>query len=354
MATALAHLAELVGGTIRGRRDTAITGAATLEDARAGDITFIDSDLKLRRLAKSQAAAAIVPAGIEAGELPVIVVDDVHPAFRQLVLHFRPPRARRRVGVSPAAIVDPSAKLGADVDVHPHAIIGADVEIGDGCTISAGVQVMAGCRLGEKVTLMPRVVLYEDTSIGARTIVHAGAVIGAYGFGYEMVDGRHVLCAQLGSVEIGADVEVGAGSTIDRGSYGPTIIGEGTKIDNLVQIAHNCRIGRHNMICSQVGIAGSTTTGDYVVMAGQVGVRDHVHIGTGAVIGAKAGVSNDVPEQQTWFGCPASPERLQKLKFAAISKLPEMRKEFKSLKRAVEQLESQREAAQSGEMARVA
>ena len=157
---------------------------------------------------------------------------------------------------------------------------------------------MAGSQIGQDVTIFPNAVLYEDTVVGPRCVIHANAVLGAYGFGYGFADGRHVLSAQLGNVVLGADVEIGAGTTIDRGTYGPTVIGEGTKIDDLVMVAHNCRIGRHNMLCSQVGIAGSTTTGDYVVMAGQVGVRDHVHIGTGAVLGAMAGVTNDVPDGQ--------------------------------------------------------
>ena len=147
-----------------------------------------------------------------------------------------------------------------------------------------------------------------------------------------------MLSAQLGNVVLGADVEIGAGTTIDRGTYGPTIIGEGTKIDDLVMVAHNCRIGRHNMLCSQVGIAGSTTTGDYVVMAGQVGVRDHVHIGTGAVLGAKAGVTNDVPAGHRMIGIPATPEREQKIKQAALSKLPELRRQVKKLQNAVDKL----------------
>ena len=145
---------------------------------------------------------------------------------------------------------------------------------------------MAGSQIGEEVTIFPNAVLYENTVVGPRCLIHANAVLGAYGFGYGFADGRHVLSAQLGNVVLGADVEIGAGSTIDRGTYGPTSIGEGTKIDDLVMVAHNCRIGRHNMLCSQVGIAGSTTTGDYVVMAGQVGVRDHVHIGDRAGAGS--------------------------------------------------------------------
>jgi UDP-3-O-[3-hydroxymyristoyl] glucosamine N-acyltransferase len=179
-------------------------------------------------------------------------------------------------------------------------------------------------------------VLYENTVVGPRCVIHAGVVLGAHGFGYCCEEGRHQLSAQLGNVILEADVEVGAGTTVDRGTYGPTIIGEGTKIDNQVVIAHNCRIGRHNMLCAQVGIAGSTTTGDYVVMAGQAGVRDHVHIGTQAMLGAKAGVMNDVPEGARFVGIPATPQREQMIKQAALAKLPEMRRQMKSLQQTVD------------------
>ena len=185
-------------------------------------------------------------------------------------------------------------------------------------------------------------------SSAPRSIIHAGVILGAYGFGYKLIEGRHVPASQFGWVELGADVEVGAGSTIDRGTYGRTVIGEGTKIDNLVQVAHNCRIGRHNLLCSQVGIAGSTTTGDYVVMAGQVGVRDHVHIGRGAILGAMAGISADVPEGSHMLGVPATPERDQKLIQGTIAKLPELRRQIKALQAAVDALQGQGAGKEGG------
>ncbi|MCI0493103.1 MAG: UDP-3-O-(3-hydroxymyristoyl)glucosamine N-acyltransferase, partial [Planctomycetes bacterium] len=269
-----------------------------------------------------------------------IVVADVHTAFSKIVIHFRPPRSKMSTGISSQAIVSPSARLGTWVSIHPGATIGDDCEIGANTTILPGAHVLPGCKIGEDVTIGPAVVLYENTVLGDRTVIHGGAVIGAHGFGYSQVGGRHVPAAQLGHVRIGSDVEIGAGTTIDRGTYGATSIGDGTKIDNLVQIGHNCRIGRHNLICSQVGIAGSTTTGDYVVMGGQVGVRDHVHIGTGAMLSAMAGIINNVPDGVVMMGIPATPERQQKLKQAAWAKLPEMRKEFKELRAAVAKLQS--------------
>ena len=268
----------------------------------------------------------VAPRGDLAIRLPMIQVEDVHQAFAEIVSRFRPPRARKRVGISPEAVVSPTATIAADVDIHPLATIGDDVQIGRGTIIHSGAGIMAGTRIGEGVTIFPNAVLYEDTVVGPRCVIHACAVLGAYGFGYSSSDGRHRLSAQLGNVILEADVEIGAGTTIDRGTYGPTLIGEGTKIDNQVMIAHNCRIGRHNVLCAQVGIAGSTTTGDYVVMAGQVGVRDHVHIGDRAVLMARAGVINDVPDGAHMVGIPATPEREQMIKQAALAKLPEMRR----------------------------
>lgn len=345
MASSLAELAELVGGSVNGDGQLPITGAATLSAARAGDITLLDSAEKLVRLASSGASAVVAPHSLEQIVLPAIRVDDVRAAFAKIVCKFRPQRPAQRIGVSPQAFVSPSAKIGPDVDIHPGASIGDDVTIGTGATIHSGARLMAGCQIGEHVTIFPNAVLYENTVVGDRSLIHAGVVLGAYGFGYSLVEGRHQLSAQLGYVEIGADVEIGANATIDRGTYGPTVIGAGTKIDNLVMIAHNCRLGRHNMICSQVGIAGSTTTGDYVVMAGKAGVRDHVHIGERAVLGAQAGVSNDVAANTMVFGSPARPEREQKLIFAAVHKLPELRRQVKAIQAAVNRLEQQQDSS---------
>jgi UDP-3-O-[3-hydroxymyristoyl] glucosamine N-acyltransferase len=329
MEMTLNQLAALVGGQLRGNGSLVVQGAATLDAVGTDQITLVDAAERLADWKTSVAAAAVVPSDLPAQDRPTIAVADVHAAFTQIVSQFRPPRSVPQLGVSPAAAISPTARLAKDVNVHPGATIGDRVEIGQATTIHCGVHIMADCKIAADVTIFPAAVLYENTCVGPRTVIHAGVVLGAYGFGYQLVDGCHRRTAQLGWVEVGADVEIGAGTTIDRGTYDATLIGAGTKIDNQVMIAHNCRLGRHNMICSQVGIAGSTSTGDYVVMAGQVGVRDHVHIGTGAVLGAKAGVSNDVADGARMIGIPATPEREQKLKQAALAKLPEMRKQWK-------------------------
>ena len=336
MATTLAKLAELVGGSVLGDPETLVGGAAPVHDADSEDITLIDRPENAKQLAGCPAQAVVVPTNFDPGDRAAIAVDDVHAAFTTILLHFRPRREPAPRAIHPSAAISPTAIVEDDVGIGPAATIGDNVLIRSGTTIHAGVHVMAGCQIGRDVTIFPNAVLHEDTLVGDRSIVHACAVIGAYGFGYRLVEGRHQLSAQLGYVEIEADVEVGACTTIDRGTYGRTLIGEGTKIDNQVMIAHNCQIGKHNMLCSQVGIAGSTTTGDYVVMAGQVGVRDHVHIGARSILGAKAGVSHDVPEGITSFGIPATPERKQKLLQASLSKLPEMRKQLRALQRKVD------------------
>ncbi|HEV2972007.1 MAG TPA: UDP-3-O-(3-hydroxymyristoyl)glucosamine N-acyltransferase [Pirellulales bacterium] len=345
MASRLAMLAELIAGRLARTADgeLLIDGAATLDIAEPGDISLLDSPDKTHRLAHCRASALVVPSGYLPDDLPAIQVDDVHAAFAAIVTHFRPVRQMVRIGISPGATVSPTARLGDDVDVHPGATIGDQVEIGAHSTVHSGARLLSGCVLGRGVTIYPNAVLYENTIVGDRSVIHAGTVLGAYGFGYKLVSGQHQRSAQLGFVEVGSDVEIGACSTIDRGTYAATVIGDGSKIDNQVMIAHNCRIGRHNLICSQVGIAGSTTTGDGVVMAGQVGVRDHVHIGAGAVLGAKAGVSNDVPDGAHMLGAPAVPLREQKLKFALLARLPEMRQQLKQLQRQMDALLAERE-----------
>jgi UDP-3-O-[3-hydroxymyristoyl] glucosamine N-acyltransferase len=319
-----------------------------LGEVVAGEITLVDHLDRLKTLNATQATAVVLAEKIEGEFLATvdgpsrkaaIVVADVHAAFAAIICHFRPQRLRKATGISPRAIVSPSARCGKNVNIHPGVTIGDDCEIGDGTTILPGAQILPGCEIGRDVLIGPGAMLYENTVVGDRVIIHGGAVIGAYGFGYTHVAGRHVLSAQLGYVRIGNDVEIGAAATVDRGTYGATSIGEGTKIDNLVQIAHNCRIGQHNIICAQVGIAGSTSTGDYVVIGGQAGLRDHVHIGTGAQICAMAGITNNVPDRVVMLGCPATPDRDQKLQLAAMSKLPEMRREFKALRRAVSDLQ---------------
>ncbi|WP_207398953.1 UDP-3-O-(3-hydroxymyristoyl)glucosamine N-acyltransferase [Bremerella alba] len=342
MGTTLAQLAELVDGKVFGDPDRVITGANIIRDAVAGEITLMDKpDQTALLMEDCQASAVLVREESEKLNIDGIVVANVHEAFGKIIRFFQPWEQTASAGihrsaiVSLAAVVDPTATIGAG------AVICDGVAIGKNAVIHSGVHIQAGCRIGEEVVIFPGAVLYDRTEVGDRCIIHANAVLGAFGFGYDSSSGKHILSAQLGNVVLESDVEIGAGAMVDRGTYGSTLIGEGTKIDNTVQIGHNCRLGKHNLICSQVGIAGSSTTGDYVVMAGQVGVRDHVHIGTGAMIGAKAGIGSDIPNGQQTLGVPGGPAKVILGEHMAIKKLPEMRKTIKSLVKRIEQLEKE-------------
>jgi UDP-3-O-[3-hydroxymyristoyl] glucosamine N-acyltransferase len=201
-----------------------------------------------------------------------------------------------------------------------------------------GVVIFPQAEIGDDCMIHANVTLYEYSRIADRVTIHAGTVIGACGFGYRQVAGRHVPTAQLGYVSIESDVEIGACVTIDRGTYGATRIGQGTKIDNQVMIAHNCKIGRHNLLCSQVGIAGSCRTGDYVILAGQVGLKDHITLGDHSIVGAQAGVMDNCAGNEVYLGSPATPQREQMQIMAVERRLPEMRRELKQLRREVDRL----------------
>jgi UDP-3-O-[3-hydroxymyristoyl] glucosamine N-acyltransferase len=341
MGLLLSEIARLIDGNLTGG-DLEISGAATLLAARPGEITLADHPRLAGQLARSEASAVIVPASLQPTDRPYITVSEVHTSFARVVSHFRPPRQTHCDGISPAAYVSPTAQIAPSVEIHPQAFVGADVIIAEGCVIHSGVKILDGCQIGPQCQLYPNVVLYENTVLGRHVIVHAGAVLGAYGFGYSTADGRHKVCAQLGYVEVGDLVEIGAGTTIDRGTYGPTVIGGGTKIDNLVQIGHNCRIGRHNLICSQVGIAGSCSTGEYVVMAGQVGLADHLHIADGAMLGAKCGVMTDALPGKRYLGAPAVEERQFFRSISLIQQLPEIRRQLHEAQRAIIRLAGER------------
>lgn len=349
MTFSLAQIAKFVGGELTGNGDLQIHGAQILRDAGPHDITLANDPKLAEMLADCAALAVVVPPEFRPDGIACITVTDPTAAFGQIVAKFRPPKHATFNGISPAAHVSPTATIADNVTIHPTATVGDEVTIGSGTTIHCGVSIMAGTEIGAAVTIYPNAVLYENTRVGDRTIIHAGAVLGAFGFGYDTQDGVHRLSPQLGYVSIGNDVEIGAATTIDRGTFGPTTIGDGTKLDNLVMIGHNCRIGRHNLICSQVGIAGSCTTGDFVVMAGQVGVRDHIEIGDQSMIGAKSGVGTDLPGSDRYFGVPAIPAREQIQILFSLRKLPEMKRHLRTLRRQIDTLLAEESGGESGE-----
>ena len=340
MATTLQQLAEWVQGEVIGDSAITIENARAMADAEAGDITLAADDKHLVQFHHYPAKAAIASLRATPNGKPLIRVADPLMAFARIVQRLHCSDVPVEAGVHPSASVHPSARLAADVVIEAFVVVGRNSVIGKESHLRAGVAVGANCRIGEEVLLHPHVVLYDNTIIGNRVIIHANSVVGADGFGYRCRGGQHEKIPQLGHVQIGDDVEIGACSTIDRGTFGPTRIGAGTKIDNLVQIGHNCRIGRHNLLVSQCGIAGSSSTGDGVVVAGQAGIVDHVQIGAGAIIGAQAGVTKDVPDNQAMLGSPATPMREQKRFLMSLEQLPEMRRRLRCLEKKLGLIEA--------------
>lgn len=343
----LGELSQLVEGEVTARPDLEISGAASISRSCSTEITFVASQNYVEAFLQSDAAAAVVGADVMITEKPCIKVDDVESAFAEIVELFQPPVQRERIGVSRQAIVSPSARIADDVCIYPGAVVMNNAEIGYGSVIYPNVTVMENCVIGANVRIFPNSVLYENTVVGDRSVIHAGVILGAFGFGYRSNSGQHELSPQLGNVEIGDDVEIGANTTIDRGTYDATTVGSGTKLDNLVMIGHNCVVGEHNLLCSQVGVAGSCTTGDYVVMGGQVGMADHLNIGAHVSIGAKSGLMHDIEEGQKFFGIPARPAREEMQILANRARLPEMRKTIKKLIKQIEQLSKPQSASQA-------
>lgn len=337
MTIQLAEIAAMVNGQLIGDAELVCQGANPPAEATRSEITMIDNPRQVSSIARSHALAVITGQQMELGGRTQIVVDNPHQAFSAVVAHFRPPIER----VQLADGVHPSAQIAESALIHPRVIVGAGTKIGARTRIMPGAVIMPRCQIGDDCVIYANATLYEYTQVGDRVTIHAGAVLGAHGFGYRQENGRHVLTPQLGYVAIESDVEIGAGTTIDRGTYGATRIGEGTKIDDQVMIGHNCQIGRHNLLCSQVGIAGSSRTGDYVVLAGQVGLADHISLGNHVTVGAQAGVMADCPDNQTFIGSPATPHRDQMQIMAVQRRLPQMRKEIKELCREIEQLKQQ-------------
>lgn len=347
----LDQIAKLVGGEVVGDPDTQITGVETIEGARKGDLTFAVNHKHLEKLGQSQATAVLIANDVTEGSRPSVRCDDVQKAFTLIAEHLRPACQRPCIGISERAVISETATIGDNVSIYPNAFVGEHVVIGAGTTIFPGVCILENCEIGADVTIFPNAVLYENTKVGDRSIVHANAVIGAHGFGYDSGAAGHKLSVQLGNVEIGEDADIGACTTIDRGTFGSTRIGNGSKLDNQVMVGHNCQIGEHNLLCSQVGIAGSCQTGSFVIMAGQVGIGDHLSIGDRAILAAKSGVMHSLEGDQTYVGAPAILARDRFQIFAAEAKLPEMRKAFKRLVRKVDQLEIQINPSDSAEAA---
>jgi UDP-3-O-[3-hydroxymyristoyl] glucosamine N-acyltransferase len=333
----LRDFAEIVSGTIIGDPDTEITGVAGIEDARKGDITFASSAKFLQDLHRSEAACVIVKEPFQDIGIAQLKVQNPHYAFAKAIECFYPAGCHEP-GISDRAYVSDKAKIGRDVVISSFAYVGKNVCIGDRTVISPGVFVGEGSKIGCNCIIYPNVTVREKVSIGDRVIVHSGTVLGSDGFGYVFENGAHYKIPQVGGVVIEDDVEIGSNVSIDRATLGNTLIEKGTKIDNLVQIAHNVKIGEKSLIVAQVGIAGSSKIGSFVILAGQAGVADHAAIDSGTIITAQSGISGRVAKG-TYSGSPAFPHSTWLRAQAAFAKLPEMNKKIRELETRLKKLE---------------
>jgi len=302
-----------------------IRGVAAVAEAEEGQLTFFGNAKYLQQLKASRATAVLVPMDF-AEDIPAVTIRVENPslAFSHLLAMFGPPPVRFVPGVHPTAVLGKNVVLGDHVSIQPYAVIEEGAQIGAHTVIGAHGYIGHEAIVGRDCQLAPRVTIGARCLLGDRVIVHSGAVLGSDGFGFELDGGRHVKIPQSGIVQIENDVEIGANVTIDRARFGRTWIQEGTKIDNLVQIAHNVVVGKHCILVSQAGISGSTRLGNYVTLAGQVGVVGHIEIGDQAIIAAKSGVSKNVPPKEVFFGYPATPMKEQKEQLACIGRLPKL------------------------------
>ncbi|MDZ8119575.1 UDP-3-O-(3-hydroxymyristoyl)glucosamine N-acyltransferase [Pontiella agarivorans] len=336
----LSDIAERVGGVLEGNGDLEITAVAGLREAARGDISFLANPKYAAQVAGTHASAVIVPQDWDrAGKCALIRVENSDQAFAQVAEFFYEPVPLSPPAVHPTAVVAEGAKLGEGVSIGAHVVIDDGVVVGDGTVIEPQCFIGYKTVIGSNCHFYPQVSTREFTEIGNNVIVHNGTVIGSDGFGYAVQeDGSRTKIPQIGKVVIEDDVEIGANVTIDRARFGKTRIGKGTKIDNLVQIAHNVVVGEHSVMCGQVGVSGSSIIGSKVILAGQAGLAGHLEVGDGAIVGAQSGVMRDVPAKDFVIGSPAMNHLQAKKVIAGTVTLPKLKEKVKKLEAEVAKL----------------
>ena len=333
MKITVAQLAQELQGDVIGDGLTMLTGFAPADTAKSGDLTFAENEEFFGKAEQSAATAILVDGPFTSAGKALIRVKNARIGFaRALPLFF--PEKKYAPGIHPSAVVASSAEIDPTAHLGPFCCVGENVKIAARAVLQGGNHIGDNSVIGEDTNLFPRVTLYPRTQIGQRVRIHAGSVIGSDGYGYVFDGGSHRKVPQVGLVIIHDDVEIGANVTIDRGALGPTVIGQGTKIDNLVQIAHNVTIGENCLVIAQVGIAGSTKIGSYTTLAGQVGIAGHLEIGDKVIVAAQSGVMNDIPDGGKWLGSPAQPDRQTKRQWLAVQQLPELIRRVRDLEKA--------------------
>jgi UDP-3-O-[3-hydroxymyristoyl] glucosamine N-acyltransferase len=340
MQTTLAELANLVAGEVVGDAQTVIYGFASLEQAQPGELTFV-ADRKYRSLLAVSKAAAVVIQREEPVDRPAICVDDPYVAFLTLLHHYCSPQ-HPAWGRDPKAVVADDVTMGQDTHIGPYAVVEQGCRLGNRVVIYPGTYIGADCVVGDDCVLYANVNLYARVELGDRVVVHSGAVIGADGFGfYRMADGSYRKIPQVGRVVIGSDVEIGANTCLDRAMLGDTMIGDGVKLDNLIQIGHNTVVGAYSVLAAQTGLSGSVRVGQRVRMGGQVGIADHVTIGEGSEIGAQSGIGQDIEPGARVQGSPAVANTAFKRQFFYSLKLGELFQKVRQLQKRLTRLENQ-------------
>ncbi|KPK41498.1 MAG: hypothetical protein AMJ78_05380 [Omnitrophica WOR_2 bacterium SM23_29] len=339
MRKTLKEVAQLIDGEVVGDEDVVITGISGIKEAHDGDLTFLANPKYIHLMDVTKATAIITSREIKSAPKPVIRTDNPSLAFAKMVSFLAPNEQMHPLGIHPTAVIGQNVKLGRDIALQPYVVLSDHVEIGDRTVVYAGCYVGHHAKIGADCLIYPNVSIRERIQIGDRVVIHSGSVIGSDGFGFATVKGVHHKIPQIGTVVVEDDVEIGANVTIDRARFGKTLIGRGTKIDNLVQIAHNVTIGENSIIVAQAGISGSTMIGKSVTLAGQAGLVGHITIGDNAVIAAQAGVTKSVPPDTCVSGYPAKPHDKAKRINACVQKLPELFKAIKQLEDKISELE---------------
>ncbi len=338
-SVSLGEIARAVGAEVHGAATTVVTGASGLGDAGQGDLSYVDSEKSARSAHQSKATAFVVGTLIPDLDRPQLVARNPRYAFARIVQDFFTLPLKRR-GVAPEVVRGQDVEIGPDASFWPFVTLGDRAKIGARVTLYPGTFVGEDAVIGDDSVLHPNVTVGRGCTIGKRVTIHAGTVIGSDGFGYVMHDGRHQKIPQLGTVEIEDDVELGANVTVDRATFGRTLIRRGTKVDNLVQIAHNVTIGEHSILTAQVGIAGSTKLGSYVVVGGQAAITDHIELGDRVMVAGRAAVSRSVPAGQVVSGAPAIPHEIFVKAQAVIPRLPELRQQVRDMEKRLRALEA--------------
>jgi len=333
MSHTVESIASLLNGSVEGDGSLALCGFSMAADAKEGDLTFAENETYFQKAIESNASAILVAGDTFQSESKTLIrVENARVAFAKAVALFFP-EPEATPGIHPSAFVHESAKVSESASIGPQCLIEAGAVIGEGAVLHGLNSIGADVSIGEGSHLFPNVTVYARSVIGKRVRIHAGSVIGSDGFGYVWDGQQHLKVPQIGNVIIQDDVEIGSNVSIDRGALGPTLIGAGSKIDNLVQIAHNVEVGPGCIIVSQAGVAGSTQLGHHTTLAGQVGIAGHLKIGNQVTVAAQSGVMHNIPDGETWFGSPACPDKQMKRILVALHRLPELSKKAQKLEK---------------------